>query len=134
MKLPEELNLKLEELSNKYKENELREAYAGISDRYMNEKRRGNTLLEKEIDVIAYANARMPATYSAVYTAFAKSLKYINECNLKTLLDVGAGTGAATWGISEFIEFEKITCLEKEKNMMEFGKKLMEANKIGRSY
>ena len=42
MKLPEELNLKLEELSNKYKEKELKEAYAGISDRYMNEKRTGN--------------------------------------------------------------------------------------------
>lgn len=130
MKLPEELNLKLEELSNKYKEKELRDAYAGISDRYMNEKRTGETLLNTEIDVVAYANARMPATYGAVYTALKNSFKYIEECNLKSLLDVGAGTGAATWAISNFIEFEKITCIEKEKNMLKFGKKLMSENRL----
>ena len=133
MKLPEELNLKLEELSNKYKEKELREAYAGISDRYMTGKRTGSTLLEKEIDVIAYANARMPATYSAVHKAFENAFKYIKECNLKSLLDVGAGTGAATWAVSDFIEFSNINCLEKEKNMMAFGKKLMTENKLERN-
>ena len=133
MKLPEELKNRLEELSNKYKEKELKEAYTEISDRYMTEKRTGNTLLSSEIDVIAYANARMPATYSAVYTAFEKSFKYINEYKLKSLLDVGAGTGAATWAISDFIDFEKITCLEKEKSMLAFGEKLMSENKLGRN-
>lgn len=132
MKLPDELKNRLEEISSKYKENELRDAYAGISDRYMNEKRTGNTLLESEIDVIAYANARMPATYSAVYSAFSKVIEYINEVKLKTLLDIGAGTGAATWAISDFMNFEKITCVEREKNMMNFGKSLMQGTKLER--
>lgn len=132
MKLPEELKNKLEEISNKYKENELKNAYTGISERYMTEKRTGNTLLEKEIDVIAYANARMPATYSAVHTAFENSYKYINECNLKSLLDIGAGTGAATWAISELLNLEKITCIEREKNMMDFGISLMKETKLER--
>ena len=132
MKLPEELKNKLEEISSKYKENELRDAYAGISERYMNGKRTGNTLLSSEIDVIAYANARMPATYSAVHTAFENSYKYLSECNFKTLIDVGAGTGAATWAVSDFINFEKITCIEREKNMTDFGKSLMQSTKLER--
>lgn len=118
MKLPDELKYKLEELQKKYKEKELKDAYSGISERYMNEKRKGQTLLNEEVDVVAYANARMPATYSSVYTAFSKGIEYINEEKIKTLLDIGAGTGAATWAISEFLDFEKITCLEREENMM----------------
>ena len=133
MKLPEELKNRLEEISNKYKENELKNAYAGISERYMNEKRTGNTLLSSEKDVIAYANARMPATYGAVYTAFSKAVDYLNEIKLKTLVDIGAGTGAATWAISGFINFEKITCIEREKNMMDFGKSLMQGIKLERN-
>ena len=132
MKLPEELKNKLEEISSKYKEKELKEAYSGISERYMSEKRTGNTLLGKEIDVIAYANARMPATYSAVYTAFQNAYKYLDESKIKTLIDIGAGTGAATWAVSFFIDFEKITCIEKEKSMMEFGQKLMSENNLER--
>lgn len=118
MKLPEELKTKLEEITSKYKENELSKAYVGISERYMTEKRTGNTLLESEIDVIAYANARMPATYSAVYAAFEKAYKYLDENKIKTLIDIGAGTGAATWAINSFIDFDKITCIEREKEMM----------------
>lgn len=132
MKLPEELKNRLEEISNEYKENELRNAYAIISNRYMNEKRMGNTLLESKLDVIAYANARMPATYSAVYSAFSKVAEYINQLELKTLLDIGAGTGAATWAISDFINFEKITCIEREKNMLNFGVSLMQGTKLER--
>ena len=48
---------------------------------------------EKEIDVIAYANARMPATYSAVHTAFENSFKYninngIEEVTIKSSNDI----------------------------------------------
>ena len=43
MKLPEELRMNLEKISNQYKEAELKNAYIGISDRYMNEKRKGST-------------------------------------------------------------------------------------------
>ena len=118
MKLPEELKYKLEEISNKYKENDLKNSYAGISDRYMNKKRTGDSLLNEEIDVVAYANARMPATYSSVHTAFSNCINYINEENLKSLIDIGSGTGAATWALSDFIDFEKITCIEREKSMM----------------
>ena len=132
MKLIEELRNKLEEISSKYKENELKDAYAGISDRYMNNKRNGEPLLKSEIDVVAYANARMPATYGAVHTAFSKIVEYVDEIKLKTLLDIGAGTGAATWALNDLIDFEKITCIEREKNMIAFGKSLMQGTKLER--
>lgn len=123
MKLPEELRMNLEEISNQYKEVELKNAYIGISDRYMNEKRKGSTLLSNEIDVISYANARMPATYSAVYSALKNSYEYIKDIKITSLLDVGAGTGAATWAAKEILELDEITCIEREENMLKFRKK-----------
>ncbi len=126
MKLPEELKTNLEEISNKYKQTELKSAYSNISERYMNQKRTGTTLLSTEIDVVSYANARMPATYTAVHSAIENSYKYIKDIEIKSLLDVGAGTGAATWAANEIFDFKEVTCIEREENMLKFGKKLMQ--------
>ena len=126
MKLPEELKTNLEEISNKYKQTELKNAYSNISERYMNRQRTGTTLLSSEIDVVSYANARMPATYTAVHSAIENSYKYIKDIEIKSLLDVGSGTGAATWAANEIFDFKEITCVEREENMLKFGKKLMQ--------
>lgn len=126
MKLPEELKTNLEEISNKYKQTELKNAYSNISERYMNQERTGTTLLSSEIDVVSYANARMPATYTAVHSAIENSYKYIKDIEIKSLLDVGSGTGAATWAANEIFDFKEITCVEREENMLKFGKKLMQ--------
>lgn len=126
MKLPEELKTNLEEISNKYKQTELKNAYSNISERYMNQQRTGTTLLSSEIDVVSYANARMPATYTAVHSAIENSYKYIKDIEIKSLLDVGSGTGAATWAANEIFDFKEITCVEREENMLKFGKKLMQ--------
>ena len=126
MKLPEELKTNLEEISNKYKQTELKNAYSNISERYMNQERTGTTLLSSEIDVVSYANARMPATYTAVHSAIENSYKYIKDIEIKSLLDVGSGTGAATWAANEIFDFKEIICVEREENMLKFGKKLMQ--------
>ncbi len=129
MKIPDELRIKLEEITQ-YKEKELKQSYAGISDRYMNNKRDNNTLLSSEIDVLSYIIARMPATYSAIYSAITTNYKHLESLNIKTLLDVGAGTGSITWALSNLINFETITCLEREENMRKLGTKLLEDTQI----
>ena len=45
--------------------------------------------------------------------------------NIKSVIDIGAGTGAASWAVSNVLDVEKITCLEREKAMRDIGKKLM---------
>lgn len=61
----------------------------------------GSGTIKSEADALAYALARMPATYAAV----AASLNALSEIapNLapETLLDVGAGPGTASWAAAE---------------------------------
>jgi ribosomal protein RSM22 (predicted rRNA methylase) len=66
-----------------------------------------------ETDALAYALARMPATYAAV-TASLNALREINpDFAPKTLLDVGAGPGTATWAAAEaFASLESFTLLD----------------------
>ena len=61
----------------------------------------GSAAIKSETDALAYALARMPATYAAVVA----SLNALHEINPdfapKSLLDVGAGPGTATWAAAE---------------------------------
>ena len=69
----------------------------------------------------------MPATYCAVYSALTRCLKNYNQA-IKSVLDVGAGTGSATWAVTNLTDAKQITCLEREEQMLRVGKQLMENN------
>ncbi len=61
----------------------------------------GSGAIRTETDALAYALARMPATYAAV-TASLNALCEINpDFAPKSLLDVGAGPGTASWAAAE---------------------------------
>src|ERR1700716_546350 len=61
----------------------------------------GSTTIRTEADALAYALARMPATYAAV-TASLNALREITpHFAPESLLDVGAGPGTATWAAAE---------------------------------
>lgn len=73
----------------------------------------GSGTIKSEADALAYALARMPATYAAV----AASLNALSEIapNLapETLLDVGAGPGTASWAAAEaFPSLQDFTLLD----------------------
>ena len=61
----------------------------------------GSSAIASEADALAYALARMPATYAAV-TASLNALREIKpHFTPASLLDVGAGPGTATWAAAE---------------------------------
>src|SRR5213593_1546063 len=61
----------------------------------------GSSAIRSEADALAYALARMPATYAAI-TASLNALRAIRPDLAPTsLLDVGAGPGTATWAAAE---------------------------------
>jgi ribosomal protein RSM22 (predicted rRNA methylase) len=61
----------------------------------------GSGAIASEADALAYALARMPATYAAV-TASLNALREITpHFAPASLLDVGAGPGTATWAAAE---------------------------------
>src|SRR3954471_1677646 len=61
----------------------------------------GSGTIKSEADALAYALARMPATYAAV-TASLNALREVDPGFApKSLLDVGAGPGTASWAAAE---------------------------------
>ena len=95
-----------------------------ISENYRLRTGEGKRLLTRESEAAAYAAARMPATYSAAREAISSAL-CASGLEIRTLLDCGAGTGAASWAAAELMELESITCLEREDAMRAVGERLM---------
>ncbi|UGV27841.1 methyltransferase domain-containing protein [Rhodopseudomonas boonkerdii] len=64
----------------------------------------GSATIRNESDALAYALARMPATYAAVIASL-NALQWIRPDFAPTsLLDCGAGPGTATWACAEAFE------------------------------
>jgi len=95
-----------------------------ISENYRLRTGSGARLLTKESEALAYAASRMPATAAAAYAAISLAIKAADTIPL-TVLDCGAGTGAASWAADALIDLESITCLEREDEMRSVGAKLM---------
>ncbi len=96
-----------------------------ISLRYRKQSGNGGRLLTRDSEALAYAAARMPATYGAVYSSLEQSLRKV-KCTPLTMLDIGAGTGAASWAAAELLDLKDLICLERESAMRTLGSKLME--------
>lgn len=129
MELPIELKEKIEKEISSINTKELKQSAQTISKRYRDktENKVNNQLIINDVEAITYAASRMPATYGAIYTALKHCLQIIgNDADVKSLLDVGAGTGTASWAASELLDLEQITCIENNQYMMNIGKRLMQ--------
>lgn len=123
MDIPQELKEAVEKISV-IDRAKIIEQSQSISKKYRENDGKGKKLVTTSSEATAYAISRMAATYCAVYSALAECLKkYKGE--IETVLDIGAGTGAATWAITNLIEVNKATCLEREKEMRKVGSQLM---------
>jgi ribosomal protein RSM22 (predicted rRNA methylase) len=97
--LPAELKAALDARLQGLSRNEAAERATRISENY-----RGggsSTAIRNAADALAYALARMPATYAAI-TASLNALGDITpDFAPQSLLDIGAGPGTATWAAAE---------------------------------
>jgi len=124
MELPIELKMAIENQLVGIKHAELAQDAQNLSMKYRTESGQGKRLLTGDNEVSAYSVVRMPATYGAVYSALNYTLD-LADCPLDSLLDIGAGTGAASWAADSLINLKSIVCLEREKAMRELGNKIM---------
>lgn len=125
MELPFALKAAIEENCAAYPTSDLIAAARNISERYRNESGHGKRLLTEDVEALSYAVVRMPATFGAVSTALSHTLECFGM-PIATVLDVGAGTGAATWAVHEALNGEvSFTCLEREDAMIRLGSGLM---------
>ncbi len=124
MELPYALLHAMEELASHCSTTDLQKAAQRLSERYRDSKRSGQPLLSDRTEAAAYAISRMPATYGAVYSALSWAMEH-TDCHPASVLDVGAGTGAATWAACQLFDMETVTCVEKENSMKQQGQALM---------
>ena len=128
MELPIELKEKIEQELSNISIKDLQKSAKEISEKYRDkpENKVNNRLITSKIDSIAYSASRMPATYSAVYNVLQHVKEILinnNEENLKSLLDVGAGTGSGSWAASSLFNLEEVTCIENEEYMKQVRKR-----------
>ncbi len=125
MEFPLSLRSALEARLDGFKQSQLLSDSQAISARYRKQDSSGKRLLTTDREAVAYAATRMPATFGAVSAA----LQWVLDCcdiRLETLLDAGAGTGAACWAADALLSLSEVTCLEREGAMRRLGEALME--------
>jgi ribosomal protein RSM22 (predicted rRNA methylase) len=73
----------------------------------------GSGAIRSETDALAYALARMPATYAAVVASLNAFCEIRPDFAPASLLDVGAGPGTASWAAAEaFASLQNFTLLD----------------------
>ena len=76
------------------------------------------------LDAAAYAVARMPATYAAIAAVFDRLTDAMPGFAPATVLDVGAGTGAASWAAQAAWPDTAVTMLDHNPALRAMARKL----------
>src|SRR3981189_3158973 len=97
--LPAELKAALDAKLQGLSRNDAAERAALISQTYRDGG--GSGAIRSEADALAYALARLPATYAAVAASLTALREIVPDFAPKTLLDIGAGPGTAAWAAAE---------------------------------
>ncbi len=121
MEFPHEIREYVEELAAGRKD--LPRAVELLSQRYRGESGSRKPLLNGDLDVLAYAAVRMPATFGAASKALELTLDHFNG-DIDSILDAGAGTGAASLAAYLLTGCGDVTCVEREQGMINIGAEL----------
>jgi ribosomal protein RSM22 (predicted rRNA methylase) len=101
MDLPKALRAGVEDAISGIPLSALAEAAAALSRRYRAELRDGRDHLGDDLTARAYLATRLPATYAASRASFAAAAELLPGFAPRTLLDLGAGPGTATWAAAD---------------------------------
>lgn len=125
MEFPAELRCEIEQLLSQENTADMSAAAEGISRRYRENDGSGRRMVSSRRDILAYAAVRMPATFGAVCRSLQLALECVPEerREFHTVLDIGAGTGAASIAAALTAECSEIRCIEREPEMMALGER-----------
>ncbi len=128
MELPIALRLALQDRLESIRHERLMSAAQAISLRYRTRGiRAGEPFIHNHEEALAYAATRMPATFVAVCHSLREAMAAADEGfpSSWALLDVGAGTGAATWAAAALLRLRSVICVEQNQAMGSLGEALM---------
>jgi ribosomal protein RSM22 (predicted rRNA methylase) len=119
--LPVEIRQRIEESASDVPFAELKRAAAEMSDAY----RDGRPLA---VSPVAYLVTRMPATYAATYAALRELPEGLPP--IETILDIGAGTGAASLAARALFPKTKIEMIERDAALAKEARALISGAEI----
>lgn len=122
MEFPAHVRDKIEQLIQNEDIKQLSRAAERLSENYRREE---HISASSQKEILAYSAVRMPATFAAVSRALELMLESFGG-EINSVLDAGAGTGAAALAAGLITDCSGITCLERDRNMLELGKQLAE--------
>lgn len=128
MDLPTDIKNKLDELTSNVSLNELKSKFEKISSNYLNNDFKGNIEVSSSLEVLTYALSRMPATFSANYESLNNSFSFINKNDINSVISLGSGTGSDVIALTSLLDVNKVTCIEKQKEMINLMKSLLSDN------
>lgn len=129
MRLPIALQKSIEQEASQIPFNSLRAAAAELSDRYRHQQASQSRFISTQAHRLAYAATRMPATFAAVKTVLTEVKRLLPDLRVESLLDLGAGTGAASWAAVEtFDQLQRIALIEQDGHLIELGRRLVQAS------
>lgn len=125
--LPLELAEGIERLLGDVPPRELARAGAELSERYRQKRERRSPVARSELEVMAYAASRMPATYAAIGAALGAARVQRPGWAPRSMLDLGAGPGTGLWAATEiWPNIECAVAVEAEPRMLALGQSLAE--------
>ena len=130
MHFPSVLTETLEALLEGISRKDLAAAAGKMSSGY----RQGETsqAIATPLQAIAYAVARMPATYAACAAVFGRLMEVMPGFAPASLLDAGAGTGAASWAaVTAWPGIQAVTMLDRNPALRDLARKLADAGLPG---
>jgi ribosomal protein RSM22 (predicted rRNA methylase) len=125
VELPAELRAGLATAVERVPEQRLAQSVGRLIEAYRSGRPPTAPIMASGLDVAAYAAYRMPATFAAVRAALGQVVESFPDFDPRTHLDVGGGTGAATWAAAEtFPGLTGVTVLDQVAGALDVGRKL----------
>ena len=124
MQLPEELRIAIERDTAFLSHGDLARAVAKLGGAYKL-RNNGGAVIDSPAKLGAYLEVRMPATFAANWRVFQEIAKLMPGWQPRSVLDLGAGPGTATWAALEvFLAIENVTLVERDRRTLEAGKRI----------
>jgi ribosomal protein RSM22 (predicted rRNA methylase) len=106
----------------------LRTRVIALSDRYRSEAAtEARPALQDDLDCLAYAVVRMPATFRALHAALLATRRQV-DADVRTHLDLGGGTGAAALAAATVWPGVTTEIVEREPAAVRLGRQLAAGN------
>lgn len=119
MILPKEIREKINELFIGLNKSTLVQKRENLTDKYKTNQAINKSIFESNVDSKVYAISRMPATFAVNYTLLQDLILQGLICDIKSIIDLGSGTGAGFFACKELFDNVSIDLFERDKNMVD---------------